>query len=147
MQSKLCMLEINTWNNTKFMHTHWSYTSCHSSNLLNAWIGWMSFEVESGLAARYKAEKRKISKDLITYLVVLTDGISSSFWLPKRIIDVNMRDCIYYSMHLNSHCSWSSYFEEWKFWFYLQRFVWTIMVFLYQSIFIGSVMIKGGGRW
>jgi hypothetical protein len=39
----------------------------------------MSFEVESGLAARYKAEKRKISKDLITYLVVLTDEISSSF--------------------------------------------------------------------
>jgi hypothetical protein len=44
-----------------------------------------------------------------------TAGVSATFVLPKRIINVNARDFIYYPKHFNIHCSSSSYFEEWKF--------------------------------
>jgi hypothetical protein len=48
-------------------------------------------------------------------VVGLTAGVSATFVLPKRIINVNARDFIYYPIHFNIHCSSSSYFEEWKF--------------------------------
>ena len=64
-----------------FFHTHYSDTI-----LFNFWIGWIVFEVESGLAARSEIQKRKILKIRVHIPCSFDRWYFCKILIPKKII-------------------------------------------------------------